>query len=295
MALTDEELWADTPPEEIVDEVVPEIVPDEDEVIPEIVDDTPAVYSMKVDGKDVEVSLDELKAGYGKASAADAKFRDAAFARKQAEEFITQLKTDPWKVLNDPSLGLDTQNMAREYLQKQLDFEQLSDEQKELIDARQKLADYEDFKRQQEEQQHNNKMAELEAQYHQQFTTEIHGALEADGLPVTEATVRRMANYMSEAMNSDDPAVQALTAKDVTELVREDYMLDFKQLLGASDAETIQAILGDDVALQLRKADVAKLTAGDTKTTKPVKAASGNNKKSTKMTQDEFDSYLDSF
>ncbi len=261
----------------------------------EVEEEVETVYTVKIDGEEVEVSLEQLQQGYTHGKAADAKFRDAAFARKQAEEFVSMLKTDPWKVLNDPSLGIDTRKMAEEYLARQMEHEALTDDERELLEARKQLAQFETSRKEQEQSNYDRQMTELEGQYHDEYTVQISTALEEDGLPVTEATVRRMASYMSEALTSDNPAVKSLTAKDITALVREDYMTDFKSMFGSADAETLQAILGDDLTKTLRKADVQKLTSRNNRTKKPVKKASGKSKTVNKsFNQNTFDNFLDS-
>ena len=51
-------------------------------------EDLPASVTLKVDGKDIEMTMDELKANASKGLGADRKFEEAAEVRKQGEAGI---------------------------------------------------------------------------------------------------------------------------------------------------------------------------------------------------------------
>ncbi len=258
--------------------------------------DGPQTFTVKYDGEEHDIALDELLKGYGTNQSAQKKFNDAAHARKQAEEFIHQLKTDPWNVLSNPELGLNPRELAESYLAQQLQYEQLTPEQQELMQAKQQLHQFEELRQQQERDAHQTQLDDLTKQYHEEYTGRINTALETANLPNTEASIRRLAGYMSESLNSDDAAIQGLTDADLCELVREDYENDFKMMFSETDAETLQKILGDDVSKTLRQADIKKIVGkAPTVTRKPVKGHKNVAKKEAKqVSMDDYHSYLDS-
>jgi hypothetical protein len=57
-------------------------------------DDTSDVYSVKVDGKDIEVSIDELVAGYSRQSDYTRKTQELATERKQLEDAYAQMSAE---------------------------------------------------------------------------------------------------------------------------------------------------------------------------------------------------------
>lgn len=259
-------------------------------------DNAPETYTVKVNGEEQTVSLEELQKGYSTNQAAQQKFQDATLARKQAEEFINILKTDPMAVLSRPELGIDLRQLSEQYLAEQINYEQLTDEQKELMSARQQLQAVEQEKRAREQAEHDANLQQLTQQYQEEYNTRINTSLTEAGLPVTEATIRRMAGYMSEALGSDDPAIAKLDDKDLVELVREDYINDFKQMFGASDAQTLTNILGSDVANKIRQADIEKVTGKPaSRTAKPVKGKGRKVEPEKKMGTQEWEDFLDSF
>lgn len=246
---------------------------------------------VKVDGEEFEVDDDELVSNYQLKKASDKRFSEGMQARKQAEEFIRLLKTDPSKVFSHPSIGVDAKKWAEEYLIGEMQREMMSPEERQMEEYRAKLAKYEEqeqmTKKEQEEAQRNA----VKQKYQEHYNKEIIGALDSSGLPKTEFTVQRMIHYMSKALEHN----YEVSAKDVTELVRRDYIQDTKSLYSGLDAEALIKILGDDVASKIRKADLAKIRnpqggavkyTGGIDTSKPVE-------KSNKMSKDAWREYLE--
>lgn len=212
-------------------------------------------FKVKVNGQEVEVDENELIQGYQTRKASDEKFREAAMSRKQAEEFINLLRTDPVKVLSNPKLGIDFRNLAEEYLANQLEEEMLDPQEKELREYKRKLKEYEDQKKEQEKAQEQAQAEELRKHYTEQYTKDFTDALESSGLPRTNHTLKRMAYYMHQG------AKRGMNIKpaQVTELVKQDYINEQKELFGSLDSEMLVQLLGDDVANKIRKHDIAKL------------------------------------
>ena len=283
--------------DEVTDETTDEVVAEGEEPAGEETDEpAPEVFKVKIDGEETEVSREELLRGYSTNKAAQQKFQDASVARKQAEEFINILKTDPMSILTRPELGIDMRQLSEHYLADQLNYEQLSEEQKELLNARQQLAQVEQDKRAREQQEYDANVEKLANEYQEEYTTRINTALTDASLPVTEATIRRMANYLSEALSSDDPAIQKLSDVDIVELVREDYVADIKSMLGEANAETLQNMLGSDISKTLRQADIAQLKGKPpSRTSKPVKGKQRGKEEPKKMNTNEWNDFLDSF
>lgn len=212
-------------------------------------------YKVKVDGEELEVDENELLTGYQTRKAADKKFREASMARKQAEEFVSLLKSDPIKLLSHPSIGHDVRKLAEEYLVSQLQEEALSPEQRELKEAKRKLQEYEEQEKRKTQEADKEKMEKLQAHYAEDYTNKIIGALESSTLPKTPMTIKRMAYYLHRGL---EMGVE-MDIKDVAGLVKQDYIDEQKNLFGALDEDTLVSLLDKDVLEKIRRAEVKKL------------------------------------
>jgi hypothetical protein len=188
---TEEETVEEVNEEEVVDEETitsddDEVVDDGEEVVEdeeiteedeeneeeeEVVDDK---HTVKINGEEVEVTTDELKKGYSTHQAAMAKFEQADLLHKQATSFIEMLKSDPMSVLSDPAIGLNPREIAEAYLAEQLEFDQLTDEQKEHLEAKKKLAAYEKEKKEREQREHDERLKVATEQAQEEYTTRIN-------------------------------------------------------------------------------------------------------------------------
>lgn len=253
----------------------------------------PKTYTVKVDGEEMKVTEDELLRGYQLRKASDKRFQEGMQARKQAEEFIRLLKTDPEKVLSHPSIGLDLKNFAEEYLMKDLQNEMMTPEQKQLKEYKEKLAKYEEEEKKKQEDEKKKQEEEVRKKYADNYHKQIVGALENSGLPKTEYTVQRMVHYMHNALENG----YELGADDVTDLVKRDYVQDIKSLSSGLDADALVNILGEDTAKKLRQAELDKLKKPQNNLEEPAKVKRGNKKKkkkSNKMTKDQWRDYINS-
>ena len=248
-------------------------------------------YKVRVDGEDQEVGEDELINNYQLRKASDKRFQEGQQGRKQSEEFIRLLKTDPAKVLSHPSVGMDVKKWAEEFLIGEMQRDMMTPEEKQMEEYKSKLARYEQAEATTKKQQEAEAEATVRQKYQDDYSTQITGALETSGLPKTEYTVQRMIHYMSKALEHN----YEVSAKDVTDLVRRDYITDTKSLYSGLDADALLAILGDDVAGKIRKADLAKLKnpkGGKVKNNSGV-STSVRAEKSDKMSKDQWRDMLD--
>lgn len=249
-----------------------------------------------VDGKEVEVEEEAAIRAFQKEKASEKRFGEASALKKQAEQFLQQLKrgtSDPRVMAEiikkiDPEKG-DFRKIAEDYLYQLIQDEQLSPEQKELKAAREKLAEVERQEQERIEAEKNQQASELQQKFTKEYQTDIIGALEQSGLPKTEYTVARMARYMHMALVRG----VELKAADVVDFVWKDYQRDlgaFRSL----PAEKLLDMIGPELADKIREFDLAKLRNGGgsapADTTKPP--IPGESKefhgKKEPLTKDEF-------
>jgi hypothetical protein len=248
-------------------------------------------FKVKVNDVEEEVSEDDLIAGYQTRKSSDAKFQEAATLRKQAEQFVHMLKTDPVKLLTHPALGHDMRKLAEEYLGKQLQEELMDPKDKEIRDIKAKLAEHEEAKKAVEKEEQDRQATQLREQYIEDYTKDFIPALETAGLPKSEMTVRRMAYYTHAALKQGIK----LPAQNAAELVKQDYIKEQQALYGALDGDMLLQLLGPEIAKKIRKYDVDKLKGGN-----QVKVSTGVELKSTEtpakkktLSKDEWKAKMD--
>lgn len=207
----------------------------------------PQKYKVKVDQQEMEVALDDLIRNYQKGEAADKRLREAAMARKEAEEFIKLAKSDKKKLFQ--ALGEDPQAFVEQFLSEYFEEQSLSPEQKELRDTKRRLEEYESITRQQEEARQAEQMEQLYSQYEQQYSNDIVAAIQSGGLPPSEYVVKRVAEYMLAAVENG----LDVTAQDVIPLVKEDIGMFTKSLYSEAPEDKLIELLGEDVAKKIVK------------------------------------------
>lgn len=215
----------------------------------------PNLHKVKIDGAELEVPYEELVSGYQTRKASDKAFREGAEIRKQAEQLVQLLKSDPISVLADPRLGLDVRKIAEEYLAAQIGDELMDPKERELRDLKKW--------REAREKEDNEKLTRAQQEENDRLTQEHIGsysngiieALESSQLPKNATCVKRMAYYMHEGLKRG----LELSPKDVVGLVREDFENDFRSLYGSADGEVLLGLLGEEGANKIRKHDLSRL------------------------------------
>ena len=241
-------------------------------------EETPPTFQVKVDGEMVDVSQEELLRGYSHGAAATQKFQEADRLNKQATGFIKELKNNPLSILMDKRLGLDFDKIIEQYTTQKAEYDGMSEEQRELITARQKIAKYESDNQQATKTREEQAMA----QHAEQIVDDIHVAIDAGSLPNNDFVVGRYINYLTIA---DQKGIE-VTPAALTELVAEDYREAITEMMGKASSEDLISMIGKDAMKGIRKHEVDVLKAGDGETTRKgevIKPAGGGKKKGEKV------------
>jgi len=216
------------------------------------------VWKLKVNGKEIEFDAsneEKVKAEVQKAFAAQEKFQHAAKVQKQAETFLEMLQRDPETVLSHPSLGVNLREFAENYLYKQLQEERLSPEEKQARTEKQELERYRAEREEQKKVQEAEKMEQLKEQYRQDYQQKFISALEKTGIPKTDWSIKRMADYMREAIKRGHTNI---TPEDVAPMVKQDWLAAQRELLSSLDGEQLIEMVGRDTAEKIRKHQVSQ-------------------------------------
>ena len=217
---------------------------------------------LKVDGKEEAMELpfevneeqaEWLKRHIQPAKAAQKRFQEVSQEKKRIEEAVKNFQKDPAAALE--ALGVNAHQFAEQFMINKLEEQNMTPEEREARDMKQKLANYEAMEAQRKEQAEVEKKKQLQAAKLKEYTEKITQALETSGLPKSDATQRRMAEYM--LMNTQNN--MDLPMESIVEMVREDYLADLKDMFANASGDQVLNTLGKDLADKIRKADLAQL------------------------------------
>ena len=217
---------------------------------------------LKVDGKeevmDLPFEVDEKQAEWlasriQPTRAAQKRFQEVAAERKILDAAVRNTKKDPAGTLK--KLGVDPQEFAQKYMEDLIREQDMTEEEKRIAQAERRIAELESEKKAQEAAVLKKQQDEQYAASMAEMSRQITGALKTSGLPQTNATQKRMAQYMS--MNLQNGI--ELPMASIVELVREDYEQDLKEVFGGASAEQILKLVGEETANKIRKHDLSKL------------------------------------
>ncbi len=218
-------------------------------------------YKLKIDNEESDFELDlsndeEVKKHLQLSKVAQKRMAEAADVRKKqsdfersADEFINLLKTDPRRVLSDPSIGVDLKKFAQDILNQEAEESRKSPEQRQIEKLQKQLQDSMDQKKQEEEDRKGKEFTRLQEEAYRTIDLDITAALQAENLPKKPYILNKFINYMSAALEQNIE----LSAKDLGPLIRKDLISDVNELLGAAPDEVIEEILGKDILGRMRK------------------------------------------
>lgn len=215
-------------------------------------------YRMKVDGKDTELTVEEMARDYSLKQASMKRFEEATKIKKQSDAFMEALLKDPKSVLSHPTFaerGLNLRSFAESILKEEIEREMLTPEELEYKKERSEL---EELRR--EKSEYQKKQEDQEFQRHKQkaeheFTTKFTEALDYAKIPKNAFTIKRMAEYQRQALKGGFD----LTAKELGDLIKEEVHSDLKGVSGDMDAESLIGILGEEIVKKIREYDLKRV------------------------------------
>ena len=207
---------------------------------------------LKVDGKDVERQIDlaneaELIKLAQMAEMANKRAQEAAELRKRSSQtevevgqFIEALKSNPFKVLEQ--MGIDTKDLSEKRLQEEIKKLEMSEEEREIMELRQKLQEHEQREAAAKKQIELEKIERMKDQYAQDFERDLITAIDKSHLPKNPEVINRLAQYMATAIKLGID----ISFQDIIPLVHDNLRTDMKALLGGLPIEEVLEVLGDE-------------------------------------------------
>ncbi len=249
--------------------------------VPEVSDNAPSEpkaearkFKLKAQGREMELSEEELLKHASMGLSAQEKWQEAATLRKQNEAFLRELKTNPLSILQNPALGIDMQNIAMEYLAKQIDQELLSPEERRIREMEQELDGYRSKSKAEQERLQQEQAAKADQEWAQNTKASVVDGLKSSGLPYTQFTWNSTLQYMAAAI---DAGYEDVTPDQVMHLVKRDYQQAFESFYQLPPEELLQH-LGEQNINKIQQAVIGK--AKGTGFQPPKKEAEANPSKS---------------
>lgn len=220
--------------------------------------DPNARVKVKVNGEELEITLDQAVREYRRRAAADQRFQEAASLRRDAEAQIEAFKADPWEAMRKQ--GIDPDDAASKRILAKIEEEKLAAENPSELHRRRAEKELEAANAKIEAQEKAAKDFETEKQRNvvrQKIDQQFTSALKEVDLPKTPYTVARMADVLQRNLR-EDPRFDA-TPKELAQLVQEDLRMELVTVARALGPGQLEEFLGADAIKALRKHDLDKV------------------------------------
>ncbi len=224
-------------------------------------------HKVKVDGKEAEVGFDELLNGYSHGSAANARMREAAEAKKEMEaakrrekELIDSIygwKDKPETAFETlEKLGIDIDSYAHDRVLKKMQLEMMTPEERRSYDMEQELNRYKSREAKEAEAKQQAELQGMREQAVTELEKNILGHLEQQGGNISPAIVGRAVDALIASME----AGEQISIKDAFDRANGWFE---KERKGIFESE-LRALLSQgqvpkELAEAVRKADLAAL------------------------------------
>jgi hypothetical protein len=268
-----------------------------------------ATRDITVNGKKIAVTDAQLTALAQKGYFADQKLKSMEVLAKNSQGLINALKTPEGllNVLKDPSLG----NSPKAVLKALLKSDAIDEETKEDIskwvydnvvqtakmtpeelEKSKKLSDYERLKKQEDERKEKDINEQQKAKINQIYSAvraEVTKQILADKtFPQTEGSIRAVVEKI-RVMNKQKIPVTVESIGKAIQLVKKDHLLHQQSMFDAlEDPEQLIALFGEDRALKISKALVARLRKKEKESGKVETRENGPRKKVTDEADERF-------
>jgi len=250
-------------------------------------------YKLKVNGKEVEKSIDELIRDAQKGVAADEKFQQAAsMAKKYSayEQMEKALASGNVNVLVE-KLGHDKfREFAENYLIDYLEYQQLPPDKKEMLEYRRKAEELQSRLDETERGEKERSQTVARQQAIDEIDQEISQVLKASGKKPTPYFVARIAENMLASLQSRD-ADPRTVAKSAYDRALASIEGDVSEYLGSMSPDEARKVLPKNLLDALRRSDVEAVRSQDPmrSRTQPSKQATTHKAgEKVRMSTDEF-------
>jgi len=214
------------------------------------------IYKLNVGGKDVEYDAsneDKLKADLQKVFGIEEKARTSAQKVEMADKLITMLQSDPRGFEKQCKLqGIDATKLATEILYNQLRLQNMTPEQRELEEYKEREAEAKVMKEQQEAEAKVAESNRKTQEWAQKFEAECTAALNANAIPKTRLSLALIAQYIDAGLQ----AKKEYSVAQVLPYVARDLKEIHRSTMGTLDGDALLDYVGEEMSNKIAKARV---------------------------------------
>jgi hypothetical protein len=183
------------------------------------------------------------------------KAQEQAALERDVVAFFNELRENPKKALSNPNIGVDVKKLVAEILEEELENAQKTPEQLALEEKERQIKELMERERQREEELRRIQEEKIIEQAAQEFDIQMSETLDKFNIPRTPLAIKKMAEYMSLAIeNMEQPDMDL-----IGQIVEEELMNDYRQHLHSLPPERIVQLLGEEVFEKVRKDRVSKM------------------------------------
>lgn len=226
-------------------------------------------HTLTIDGEEVELTLDELKAGYGKNRASQKRFQEAAELKRSVQGFVSKLKSGDVDTITHLfiKIGVDFDDIAEKRLRAKLEELDMPADKRGMREVERER---ERLRRERAEWDQQRGEASLEAEAERRFgilQQEVTSELSRAGLPDSQPIRARVAGEIANALQ----AGHTLSTADAVDIVWEEMRVASRRL----PPDALRKLMGDAPAADnLRRGEAQRVsTEQKRQRAAPAKAA----------------------
>lgn len=214
------------------------------------------IYKLNVNGKEVEYDASDegkLKADLQKVFGIEEKARTSAQKVDMADKLLGMMQSDPRGFEKQCKLaGLDPTKLATDILYNQIRLQNMTPEQRELEEYKEREAEANALKKEQEEQAKVAESTKKTQEWAQKFEKECEAALKANTIPKTRLSLALIAQYIDAGLANK----QELSVEQVLPYVVRDLKEIHLSTMGKLEGDELLDYLGENLSNKVAKARV---------------------------------------
>lgn len=217
----------------------------------------PELFEVKVNGRIVKMTRQELMDNASMSHTANQKFNEAKAERAKADAILSKAKSNPIEALIEAGLSKEQirDTMEKWYAKEFIEPEGMSEEARKLKAAEERLKAYEEQEQRKKEEDEQKQLEDLTAKERAVLQQQIVEAMESSGLPKTKFFASRMAFYMKQNLANGWQAPTSL----IVSQVKNEYKGLVSGINQDASVEQLIDLYGEGVINKIRKYDLEKL------------------------------------
>lgn len=221
--------------------------------------DASDLFDVKVNGKLIKMTRQEMHDHASMSYAAESKFKEAKETRKEIDRIINNAKTNPIESLMDPALGL-TKDQVRDafekwYAKEYIEPETLNADQKRVRELEAKFKKIEEDEKRKKQEDDKTAQEKMTAQQRDHLQKQIIEAIDKSGLPKTKKIASRVALYMRQNnLNGWDAPIDMIIRQ-----VKNERQAEMADEIKEANVDQLIELFGEEGINKIRQYDLQRL------------------------------------